>query len=115
MGVDQYMATHQFEALAEGGRIELQKNDDDPRDVAAIRSHLQEVMSRFRRGDFSTSAFVHGTEPAGTRVMAARKDFIRYAYSDLPRGGEIRITTIDPEALRAIHAFIAFQQNEHHR
>ncbi len=115
MGVDQYMSTHQFEALEDGGRIELQRNEVDPRDVATIRSHLKEVMSRMRRGDFSTSEFVHGQEPAGAQVMAARRDFIQYSYADLPRGGEIRIRTIDPEALRAIHAFIAFQQNEHHR
>ena len=115
MGVDQYLSTHQFEALADGGRIELQRNEVDPRDVATIRSHLKEVMSKMRRGDFSTSEFVHGQEPAGARVMSARRDFIQYTYADLPRGGEIRMKTIDPEALRAIHAFIAFQQNEHHR
>jgi hypothetical protein len=115
MGVDQYRSTHQFEALANGGRIELQKNDSDPRDVAAIRSHLKEVMSKMRRGDFSTSEFVHAQEPGGARVMAARKDFIHYSYGDLPRGGEIRMTTTDAEALHGIHAFIAFQQNQHHR
>jgi hypothetical protein len=115
MGVDQYMATHQFEALPNGGRIELQRNEYDPRDVAAIRSHLQDVMAKMRRGDFSTSTFVHAQPPAGTRVMAARRDFIQYSYADLPKGGEIRITTTDPAALEAIHAFIAFQQNEHHR
>jgi hypothetical protein len=115
MGVDQYRSTHQFEALSNGGRIELQKNDTDPRDVATIRSHLKEVMSRMRHGDFSTSEFVHAQEPAGARVMAARRDFIQYSYADLPRGGEIRMATNDADALRAIHAFIAFQQNQHHR
>jgi hypothetical protein len=114
MGVDQYISTHRFEALPDGGRIELQRNENDPRDVAAIRSHLKEVMSMFRRGDFSTPGFVHAQEVAGTRVMAARKDFIQYRYADLPQGGEIRISTVDPEVLRAIHAFIAFQQTEHH-
>ena len=77
MGVDQYLSTHQFETLANGGRIELQKNDSDPRDVAVIRSHLKEVMSKMRRGDFSTSEFVHAQEPGGARGLAARKDMLQ--------------------------------------
>lgn len=36
MGVDQYTSTHKFDDLADGGRIELQRNENDPRDVATI-------------------------------------------------------------------------------
>ncbi len=113
MGVDQYTSTHKFDALADGGRIELQRDASDPRDVATIRSHLQEVMSAFRRGDFSTPGFVHAQEVPGTSVMAARRSQIRYTYADLPQGGEIRMTTSDAEALRAIHEFVAFQRKDH--
>src|SRR5688572_17215815 len=40
MGVDQYTSTHRFDALADGGRIELQRDMDDPAGVRQIREHL---------------------------------------------------------------------------
>jgi len=113
MGVDQYASVHQFDVLPEGGRIELQHGDGDPEAIATIRRHLQEIEAAFAQGDFSTPAFVHDEEVPGTAVMAARKDHIRYTYSPLPRGGEVRIHTTDPEALEAIRAFIAYQREDH--
>ena len=113
MGVNQYTSTHRFDALADGGRIELQRDENDTRDVATIRAHLKEIRAAFERGDFTTPAFVHAEEVPGTRVMAARREHIKYTYADLPQGGEVRITTSDPEALRAIHAFVAYQRKDH--
>ena len=113
MGVDQYTSTHKFDDLPDGGRIELQRDAKDPRDVATIRAHLKEVMAAFEKGDFSTPGFVHAQEVPGTKTMAAKRSVIRYSYSDLPQGGQIRLTTTDPDALRAIHAFTAFQRKDH--
>jgi hypothetical protein len=45
--------------------------------------------------------------------MAARRRAIRYEFRELPRGGEVRITTSDPAALRAVHEFLAFQRSDH--
>ncbi len=45
--------------------------------------------------------------------MAAKRSTIRYVYRPLPDGGEVRISTSDPEALRAIHEFMAFQRRDH--
>jgi len=113
MGVDQYIAVHQFDALPDGGRIELQHGDDDPVAVATIRDHLLEIRTAFSGGDFTTPAFVHAQEVPGTAVMAARKDRIEYMYRDLPRGGEVRLVTSDAEALEAIRSFMAFQREDH--
>lgn len=113
MGVDQYTSTHKFDDLADGGRIELQRDTNDARDVATIRAHLKEVMAAFEKGDFKIPGFVHAQEVPGTKVMAARKSSIRYVYSDLPQGGHIRLFTSDPIALRAIHEFMAFQRKDH--
>jgi hypothetical protein len=113
MGVDQYTSTHLFDSLEDGGRIELQRDVEDPEDVAIIRAHLREIAEAFARGDFRTPGFVHAQEVPGTRVMAARREHIRYTFRELPRGGEVRITTRDPEALAAIHEFLAFQRREH--
>lgn len=114
MGVDQYTSTHRFDALPDGGRIELQRDVDDPAGVAEIRRHLREVAAAFARGDFGTPAFVHATgEVPGAAVMARKKGAITYTVRDLPRGGEVRITTRDPEALRAVAEFMAFQRSDH--
>jgi hypothetical protein len=113
MGVDQYTSTHRFDDLPDGGRIELQRDVDDAEGIATIRAHLAGIAAAFARGDFGTPAMVHGTEVPGSAVMAARAGAIRYEYRSLPRGGEVRITTRDPEALRAVHAFLAFQRSDH--
>lgn len=113
MGVDQYTSTHRFDSLPNGGRIELQRDADDPEGVAAIRAHFQEIAERFRTGDFSIPGFVHAGEVPGTDVMARKRDVITYEYVELPRGAELRLITEDSEALAAIHAFMEFQRSEH--
>jgi hypothetical protein len=113
MGVDQYQAEHHFDILPDGGRIELQYRSDDEAAIERIREHMQQIASDFSRGDFSTPAFVHMQDVPGTHVMAARRERIRYEYRPLPRGGEVRMTTGDAEALEALRSFIEFQRREH--
>ena len=113
MGVDQYASRHQFEALADGGRIALQQPGGDSAAVQTIRSHIQDIARAFSKGDFSTPAFVHMTNVPGTAVMAAKKDVIRYEYRLLENGAELRIYTSDKEALAAIREFMAFQRKDH--
>lgn len=113
MGVDQFTSTHKFDALPDGGRIELQRDVEDSAGVAQIRAHLNEIAKAFKSGDFSTPAFVHMQQVPGTSVMAAKRGAISYTYRDLPRGGELRIVTKDPEALDAIREFMAFQRQDH--
>ena len=113
MGVDQYTSIHLFDDLPDGGRVELQRGEDDGVGVATIRSHLREIKSAFETGNFSTPAFVHLTEVPGTAVMARRRAHVRYVVRDLPRGAELRLRTTDPEALAAVHQFLAFQRGDH--
>ena len=113
MGVDQYTSRHVFEPRPDGGRIELQREVDDTAGVAQIRRHLSEVAAAFARGDFSAPFLVHAEDVPGTGVMAARRGAIRYAVRQLPRGGEIVITTRDSAATTAVHEFLAFQRREH--
>jgi hypothetical protein len=113
-GVDRHTSTHLFDALADGGRIELQRRVDDPAVVDRIRHHLRESAKAFASGDFSRPAFVHMRQIPGMAVMAERRDRIEYVYRDLPHGGELRLVTNDPDAIRAIHEFVGFLR-EHHR
>jgi len=113
MGVDQYTSSHRFEALADGGRIELVRDEADTAGVRAIRDHLRTVARQFAAGDFGDPAKVHARPVPGTDVMRVRRRAIRYDFRSLPRGGEIRMTSRDPAAVRAIHAFLAFQRSDH--
>lgn len=114
MGVDQYTSAHVFEDLPDGGRVVLDR--DDPADTAAIvtiRAHMRDIRAAFRAGDFTKPFAVHAQTVPGTAVMRARRAAISYEQIDRPRGGEVRIRTNDPEAVAAIHEFLAFQRREH--
>jgi hypothetical protein len=113
MGVDQFTSTHHFTDLPNGGRIELECNVNDSAGVAMIRHHLHMIARAFKDGDFSTPMFVHMRDVPGTATMAAKRNVITYAVTDLPRGGVLRITTTDPDALAAVHHFLAFQRSDH--
>jgi hypothetical protein len=113
MGVDQYTSQHRFEPLPDGGRIELQRATGDTAGVAIIRAHMRDIAGRFSQGDFSIPGFVHAQEVPGTRVMAEKKSVITYGAHDLAGGAEVRIRTADPDAVAAIHEFLAFQRGDH--
>lgn len=113
MGVDQETSTHVFEALPNGGMIELQRDVDDSVGMRTIRAHLRGIAQAFAAGDFESPTYIHMTSVPGARVMAERRKSIRYDYHDLPRGGALRISTNDAVARKAIWEFIAFQRNEH--
>jgi hypothetical protein len=113
MGVDQYTSTHRFESLPDGGRITLERDSDDLAGVAQIRSHMEKIAAAFQAGDFSIPGFVHDREVPGTGVMRARRGHIRYTPSATPAGGQLRILSRDPQAIAAIHQFLAFQRRDH--
>jgi hypothetical protein len=113
MGVDQYTSSHVFEPLADGGRIVLQRDVADSIGVATIRAHMQDIAARFADGDFTLPGLVHDQTVPGTRVMAERRDRIRFVVDTLPHGGQVRIVTRDPVALAAVHEFLAFQRHDH--
>jgi hypothetical protein len=106
--------THHFRLLSDGGVIELTANS--PSDVAsrdAIRQHLAKMEAMFQQGDFSVPTIVHGQTPPGVATMKRLKDQLRYTVENLPEGGEVRITTSNPEARSAVYDFLRFQIREH--
>lgn len=115
MGVDQYTSMHRFEPLPDGGRIVLQRDSADSAGEATIRAHMKGIAAAFAAGDFSSPEFVHAMDSVpGIAVMGRLKGEITYTESDLPRGAEVRITTKNAEAVKAIHDFLAFQRRDHH-
>jgi hypothetical protein len=114
MGVNQYTSQHVFESLPDGGRIVLQRQENDSIGEAAIRAHMQTIAKAFSGGDFALPGFVHATsEVPGTAVMKQLRSEIGYTPRDLPGGAEVVISTRNPQAVAAIHDFLAFQRMDH--
>lgn len=114
MGVDQYTSQHVFEPLPDGGRIVLQRDASDSIGVAAIRSHMRTISRSFANGDFAVPGFVHATgEVPGTAAMKRLKAEISYTPQDVPGGAQIVISTRNPQAVSAVHEFLAFQRMDH--
>jgi hypothetical protein len=114
MGVNQYTSRHIFEPLPDGGRIELQRETGDSAGSAQIRRHMALIAERFAAGDFTLPGFVHARGVPGTEVMSTRRAAIRYTVDSLPRGAALRLQSADSTAVEAIHAFLAFQRQDHH-
>ena len=104
---------HQFVTQPDGGDIILERQIHEDMGINQIRAHLLLISRSFARGDFSVPGFVHEKPIPGTVIMAQRAGQITYTVEDLPHGGVVHIKTSDPEALKAIHSFIAFQIAEH--
>ncbi|HVF39541.1 MAG TPA: hypothetical protein VM939_06540 [Gemmatimonadaceae bacterium] len=113
VGMDPLAMAHRFEPVANGGDIVLERDIHADLGITQIRSHLLLISRAFKRGNFTIPGFVHSQTVPGTTIMADKGDLITYTVEDLPHGGAIRIRTSDPEALKAIHSFIAFQIAEH--
>ena len=114
MGVNQYTSQHVFEPLPNGGRVVLQRKETDAAGEATIRAHMRTIAEAFARGDFALPDFVHATaEVPGTATMKRLQKDIAYTPRDLPGGGEVLISTTNPEAISAIHEFLAFQRMDH--
>lgn len=113
VGEDPMALAHQFEATEQGGDIILEREVHDEMGVTQIRAHLLMVARAFARGDFAVPGFVHEKPVPGTSVMTQLANRIAYSVEDLPHGGAIHIRTDDPDALKAIKSFIAFQIAEH--
>jgi hypothetical protein len=108
------LGAHRFEDLADGGRIQLTRDPTDSAGIRNVRTHLAEIARAFAAGDFTTPGVVHaGKQVPGAATMTARREHIDYRFRALPAGGELRMITRDPDALKAIHQYLAFQRAEH--
>jgi hypothetical protein len=114
MGFDQQKTIHHFLLQTDGGTIEVTAKDPaDAASIDQIRMHLRHVETAFAAGDFSLPAFIHETEPPGSRVLKDRRSAIDYSFVSLPGGAKLVIRTSDATALAALHDFLRYQIREH--
>lgn len=114
MGFDHEKTTHRFHLTSDGGAIEVEAND--PKDTASrdqIREHLSHIAQMFADGDFTAPMLIHAQTPPGVAAMKRLRAKIQYRFEETERGGQIRITTTNREALAAIYEFLRFQITDH--
>jgi hypothetical protein len=114
MGFSHETTTHHFTLLPDGGTIEVNiKAEQDEATRDQIRMHLTHIAALFSDNNFDVPMFIHGHIPPGVPVMKEKHAAINYTFQPTGRGGQVRIVTHDPEALKAIHEFLTFQIQDH--
>ena len=114
MGFAHDKTTHHFRLLADGGAIDVVT--DDPKDTVnrdSIREHLQHVAGMFAAGDFDLPMFIHDRVPPGVPTMKKLKNQIEYQFENIEQGGRVRISSGNPQAIKAVHDFLKFQITDH--
>ena len=114
MGFDQQRTVHHFRLYADGGAIDVGVRDPvHTADRTAIRQHLPHVAMLFADGRFDLPMLVHGVDVPGTGDLARLRTAVTYTYVETPAGGRVDIVTRHPDALAAVHRFLAFQIADH--
>jgi hypothetical protein len=114
MGFAHTRTTHHFLLESDGGAIRVDADDAaDTQSRDAIRRHLAAIALAFAAGDFASPLAVHGRVLPGIPEMTRLKALIHYRFEETDRGGQLRITTSDPQALAAVHSFLRAQIADH--
>jgi len=116
MPCDLDQTVHVFEKLDDGGRQRVVVKDRSNKEqISLIRGHLKEEAEKFRRGDFSDPAKIHGQDMPGLAELKSAAGKIEVAYAPLPDGAQIRYTTKEPALVMALHHWFDAQVSDHGR
>lgn len=114
MGFSHEKTTHHFLLTESGGIIRVEANDAaDTQSRDQIRQHLTHIAMMFTAGNFQVPMLIHDQVPPGVPAMKQLKTAISYDFENAAQGAQIRITTKDKKAVKAIHAFLRFQISDH--
>jgi len=114
MGFSHEKSAHHFLLYPNGGEINVSANDPtDKGSVDQIRMHLGHIAKMFAAGNFKAPMLIHDTNPPGVPAMIRLKETIKYDYFETECGARIRLSTENPQAVDAIHAFLLFQIIDH--
>jgi hypothetical protein len=114
MGFSHDKTTHHFLLSKDGGVIQVEAND--PKDTTSrdeIQMHLSHIAGMFAAGNFQAPMLVHDAVPPGVPALQRLKAEVTYRFEKTERGGRVRITTANDEALEAVHDFLKFQIADH--
>ncbi|MGC4835499.1 hypothetical protein ACLQ3D_13470 [Micromonospora vinacea] len=114
MPFDLDRTTHRFAGTDTGGVQTVVA--DDPQDITQItlvQQHLTAEVERFRRGDFSDPARIHGTGMPGLATLRAHGGRITIEYEAIPDGARATYTTNDAGLRDALHHWFDAQVSDH--
>ena len=114
MPFDLEQTMHDFQKLKDGGLQKVvAKDPSNKKQIVLIQSHLKEESEKFRKGDFSDPAKIHGEDMPGLAQLKAGAKQIDVRYNTLPDGAQIQYTTKDPRLVAAIHRWFDAQVLDH--
>jgi hypothetical protein len=114
MGFSHERTTHHFRLAKDGGAIEVTANDpNDTESRDQIRQHLTHIAMMFSAGNFNAPMLIHDQTPPGVPVMKRLKNQIKYEFENVESGGRVKISTMNREAIDAVHEFLRFQITDH--
>jgi hypothetical protein len=114
MPFDLEQTTHVFQKLDDGGLQKVVvKHPLNKKQIALIQAHLKQGCEKFRKGDFSDPAKIHGEDMPGLAELKAGAGKIAIRYTALPDGAQIRYQAKDPKLVMAIHQWFAAQLSDH--
>jgi hypothetical protein len=114
MPFDLEQTTHVFQKLDDGGLQKVVvKDPSNKKQIALIQSHLREESEKFRKGDFSDPAKIHGEDMPGLAQLKAGAAKIAIGYTALPDGAQIRYAAKDPKLVAALHQLFSAQVSDH--
>ena len=105
---------HIFKMTESGGVLRVIAKDPGATDqIALIQRHLRQEAQRFRRGDYSDPAKLHGADMPGLQDLQAGAAHINVSYAALDNGAAITFETADLHLLTALHRWFGAQLSEH--
>jgi len=91
----------------------IAKDPNESDQVVLIQQHLKHEAERFKRGDYSDPAMLHGKDMPGLKELEAGASGIKVSYEKLTAGAQIKFETTDLHLLTAIHRWFGAQLSEH--
>lgn len=114
MPFDISKTVHIFKMTEFGGIQRVIVKDPESADqIALIRQHLEHEAEKFRLGDYSDPAKLHGIEMPGLRELQSGAPDIKVSYAENPSGAELMFETTDLTLLTALHRWFGAQLSEH--
>ena len=114
MPFDLEQTTHVFQKLDDGGLQKVVVKDlSNKKQIALIQSHLKEEAEKFRKGDFSDPAKIHGEDMPGLAPLKIGAAKIDIRYTALSDGAQIRYTAKDSKLVTALHCWFDAQLSDH--
>jgi len=105
---------HIFKMTESGGVQQVIAKDASANDqIAFIQQHLKHEAERFKNGDYSDPATLHGADMPGLQALRANASAIKVSYMALSAGAEITFETNDLHLITAIHRWFGAQLSEH--